>query len=162
MQLNWLKTTWSGELAPKTVFVAISSARVSKTASHQDLLTVIIVASFSACMFLFWLLLVVDDRKTIAFAVGVVPPTVRKAAGEPAARSLVVRWSAQHNSRSSNCAQWNPPFCLITWRFFLTFSQRWIFRYGDLGCCVRKKRIHYWAKRVVFDSPPIPNTKVSG
>jgi len=45
--------------------------------------------------------------RRLLFAVGVIPPTVRKAAGEPAARSLVVRWSAlaQHNSRSSNCAQ---------------------------------------------------------
>ena len=78
MQLNWLKTTWSKELAPKTVFVAISSARVSKTASHQDLLTVIIVASFSACMFLFWLLFVVDDWKTIAFCSGCHPTDSQK------------------------------------------------------------------------------------
>ena len=58
MQLNWLKTTWSGELAPKTFFVAISSARVSKTASQifspSSLLFLSQPAFFCFDYFLLW------------------------------------------------------------------------------------------------------------
>ena len=108
--------------------------------------------SFSFDCVQFVLLFFLDGWKTIAFFSGCQPPTVKKAAGEPAARSLVVRWSAQPNSRSCNCAQWNPPFCSITWRFCLTLSQSWIFRNWGLGC-VRKKGITMEGQKDCMNPP---------
>ena len=116
-------------------------------------ITVIIVASRSVLIVcsLYYCCYWMAGRRLL-FSVGVSPPTVEKAACEPAARSLVVRWSAQGNSRSCNCAQWNPPFCSKTWRFFLTLSQSWIFRYGGLGC-VRKKGITMEGQKDCMNPP---------
>ena len=66
---------------------------------------------------------------------------------------LVRWWSAGRRWRSTTrallTAHNESAILFRIWRFFLTLSQRWIFRYGCVGC-VRKKRIHYWAKIVVF------------
>ena len=68
-------------------------------------------------------------------------------------RPLVRWWSAGRRWRSTTrallTAHNESAILFRIWRFFLTLSQRWIFRYGCVGC-VRKKRIHYWAKIVVF------------